>query len=177
MRIAAIVFAALLAGCATYSGEGPGIIQAGYRASDALIDIARLELDRERPIIVATVVDIDQLERSSTLGRWISENVSARFTQNRYRMIEMKFQKAVYMKRDEGELMLTREIRDIAAAHQAQAVVVGTYSRARSAVLVNLKLVQPESNIVLGAVDYALSMSPDVCSLVYRDWRDCPSDW
>lgn len=177
--LAGIALAAgLAAGCVTIdSAPGAGIIAAGYHASDALIAIARPELDPERPIIVATVVDIDQLERSSTLGRYISESVSARFTQNRYRMVEMKFQNAVYMKRDEGELMLTREIRDIANAHRAQAVIVGTYSRASSTVLVNLKVVRPESNIVIAATDYALRMNRDVCALVYREARDCPYDW
>ena len=180
-RLAALGVAAVItSGCTTYgstSGSGNSIIAAGYQASDTLIEIARPELDPDRPIIVATVVDIDQLERSSTLGRYISESVSARFTQHRYRMVEMKFQNAVYMKRDEGEMMLTREIRDIASAHRAQAVIVGTYSRGNSTVLINLKVVQPETNIVLAAFDYALRMNRDVCALVNRNARDCPYDW
>lgn len=123
------------------------------------------------------MVDIDDLERSSTLGRFVSESVSARFTQNRYKMVEMKFQNAVYMKSGEGELMLTRQIRDIASYHQAQAVVVGTYSRASSTVFVNLKVVRPESNIVIAAHDYSLRMSKDVCIMINRDSRNCHERW
>ncbi|MDI3514316.1 MAG: hypothetical protein PWP40_1545 [Rhodocyclaceae bacterium] len=44
-------------------------------------------------------------------------------------MIEMKFRNNVYMARDQGEPMLTREIRDLANSHNAQAVVVGTYAQ------------------------------------------------
>ena len=173
--LAPLAIAAILAGCATTPGfdSGSGLIAANYAAADRLVEGARTHLDPARPIIVATVVDIDELERSSTLGRYISESVSSRFTQHRYRMIEMKLQGAVYMKKGEGELMLTRELREIATAHQAQAVIVGTYSRARNAVLVNVKLVQPESNVVLGAVDYPIAAGRDICAMLTRDAREC----
>lgn len=174
-----LAFAFILAGCAgpyarDWDAASGSLIAANYHATDALAAAARPQLDADRPIIVATVVDIDDLERSSTLGRYVSESVSARFTQNGFRMIELKFQNAVYMKTGEGELMLTRQIREIARSHQAQAVVVGTYSRALSAVLVNLKVVRPESNIVIAAQDYALPMSRDVCVLIHRDPARCP---
>lgn len=172
-RLSPAILALLLAGCAhRYADDG--LIDANYRASDALMAIAGPLLDTERPIIVATVVDIDNLERSSTLGRFVSESVSARFTQGRYRMVEMKFQNAVYMKSGEGELMLTRQLREIASVHRAQAVVVGTYSTASSVVFVNLKVVQPESNIVIAAADYSLPMTRDVCVMIRRDPLECP---
>ena len=170
-----------LAACAhpeVYESEAAAsLIAANYRAADALVSIGKPQLDPSRTIIVATVVDIDDLEKSSTLGRYVSESVSARFTQNGYRMVEMKFQNAVYMKSGEGELMLTRQIRDIATSHQAQAVVVGTYSRASSTVFVNLKVVRPESNVVVAATDYSLRMSRDICMMVTRDARFCYEKW
>ncbi len=169
--------ASLLVGCALFAeNESEALnypIVATYRAADALIGMARPQLDPEKPIIIATVVDIDNLEGSSTLGRFISESVSARFTQARYRMVEMKLQNAVYMKRDEGELMLTRQIRELAGAHQAQAVVVGTYSSGASAIFVNLKVVQPQTNVVLAAYDYSLRMTRNVCTMANRDLRRC----
>ena len=177
--VAAVLLSALLAGCAytEVAGEGSYLIAASYRATDALIAVGKPHLDPDKPIIVATIVDIDDLERSSTLGRHVSETVSARFTQQQYQMIEMKFQNSVYMKRDEGELMLTRQVREIASAHRAQAVVVGTYSRANTSVLVNLKVVRPETNIVIAAYDYTLPMTRDVCVLLFRDSRNCTERW
>lgn len=170
----------VLAGCAgpgAYEAVSTAVIGANYRAADALIAIARPGLDAGKPIIIATLVDIDDLERSSTLGRYVSESVSARFTQGGYKMVEMKFQNAVYMKRGEGELMLTRQIREIATSHQAQAVIVGTYSRASSAVFINLKVVRPESNIVIAAQDYSLRMDRDICTMITRDERACSERW
>jgi TolB-like protein len=178
-HLRSLLLALALVGCASvdvYEAEtGPALmLAANYRAADALAAIAGGQLDPERPILIATVVDIDNLEQSSTLGRFLAESVSSRFTHNRYRMVEMKLQGSVYMRRGEGELMLTRQVRDIANAHQAQAVVVGTYSRASGAVFVNLKVVKPENNIVIAAQDYSLPMSRNVCVMLNRNLHACP---
>lgn len=148
------------------------LIAANYLAANALIAKSRPHLDIDKPIIIATIVDIDNLEQSSTLGRLISEHVSARFSIANFKMVEMKFQNSVYMKRNEGELLLTREIRDIAQNHKAQAVIVGTYSKAATTVFLNLKMIRPESNIVISAQDYALSLDKDVSKLLAIPYRE-----
>ena len=134
------------------------LIPANYAAAGKLLGSLQGQLAKDQPLIVATVVNIDALDRSSTLGRVISEQVSARFTHAGYRMIEMKFRSNVYMARDQGELMLTREIRDIASSHNAQAVIVGTYAQSSEMVFVNLKVIQPETNVALAVHDYALPL-------------------
>ena len=42
-----------------------------------------------------------------------------------YRVVEVKLRSQLYMKRNEGELILTREVRDIARQHNARAIVAG----------------------------------------------------
>ena len=165
--ISALVLAA--SGCATEpvsvrkelsfaSAAANPLIPSNYAAADSLLAQVRGQLAPAQALIAATVVNIDALEQSSTLGRLISEQVSARFTLAGYRMIEMKFRNNVYMARDQGELMLTREIRELAPPHDAQAVVVGTYAQSSEMVFVNLKVIQPESNVVLAVHDYALPL-------------------
>ncbi len=132
------------------------LIAANYKAANALIAQARLSLAVEQPVIIATVVNINQLETSSAFGRLLSEHISARFSQSGFKMIEMKARKNVYMKRNEGELLLTREIKDIAAEHNAQAVVVGLYAVSTDTVFVNVKVIHPNGNQVLAAYDYAV---------------------
>ena len=134
------------------------LIPANYAAATSLLTRLQGQLADGHPLIVATVVNIDALERSSTLGRLISEQVAARFTLAGHRMIEMKFRNNVYMARDQGELMLTREIRALASSHNAQAVIVGTYAQSSDLVFVNLKVIQPETNVVLAVHDYALPL-------------------
>ena len=118
------------------------------------------------PFIIATLVNIDQLEQSSTLGRLISEQVASRMSQLGYGVLELKVRNGVYMKRNEGELILTREVRDIARQHNARAIVAGTYAESADRVFVNMKVVELDSNVVLGAVDYQLDRDALVRSLL-----------
>ena len=142
------------------------LIPANYAAASTLLDRLQGRLALDQPLIVATVVNIDALDSSSTLGRVISEQISARFTLAGMHMIEMKFRNNVYMARDQGEMMLTRELRDIASSHHAQAVIVGTYAQSSEMVFVNLKVIQPDTNIVLAAHDYVLPLDTMTSSML-----------
>jgi len=120
------------------------------------------------PFVVATLVNIDQLEQSSTLGRLISEQVASRMTQLGFSVLELKVRNGVYMKRNEGELLLTREIKEVASTHNAQAVIVGTYAESATLVHVNLKVVNPSTNVIIAAHDYALPLDKQVSSLIRK---------
>lgn len=120
------------------------------------------------PFIVATLVNIDQLEQSSTLGRLISEQVASRMTQMGFSVLELKVRNGVYMKRNEGELLLTREIKEVASTHNAQAVIVGTYAESATLVHVNLKVVNPATSMVIAAHDYALPLDKQISSLIRK---------
>lgn len=172
-EILAALFVLLLAACSstpqapTWSEaiEYPFIAR-NYAAADALVTQVAKRLNKSQPLLVATLVSIDNLDQSSTLGRTISEHISARLTQNGFRMIEMKYRSSVYIKRNQGELMLTREVKELAQAHEAQAVIVGTYARGEHYVFINLKIIEPASNTVLAAYDYSLPLDAQIKAML-----------
>lgn len=114
------------------------------------------------PLIVSTLVNIDKLDQSSTLGRLISEQLSSRISQLGQNVVEMKLRNSVFMKQNQGEFLLTREVRELASAHKAQAVVVGTYADGGDYVFVSLKLINPANSLILSSYDYALPMNRQV---------------
>ncbi|MCL7461397.1 FlgO family outer membrane protein [Pseudomonas sp. NW5] len=120
------------------------------------------------PLLVTTLVNIDDLDTSSTLGRVISEQVTSRFVQHDYRIVEMKFGKSVYMHRDQGEMVLTRAVQETASQHAAKAVVVGTYGESRNHAFISLKVVQPETSAIIAVHDYAVPLSHGI-SLMLRN--------
>lgn len=182
--LAGVASFALLSGCAnelradrppevTYEKAAKSeFVAANYQAADMLIGLLRTAPDSRSTVpengslIVGTIVNIDSLDHSSTLGRVVSEQISARFSQRGYNMVEMKFRNSVYMKRSEGELVLTREISEVAKSHSAQAVVVGSYGVSGDSVFVNVKVVQPMTNIVMAAYDYVLPLNREIRSMV-----------
>ena len=141
-------------------------VAANYRAADALALQLRGKLGDEKPLIMATLVNIDALEQTSMLGRLVSEQLSTRLAQGGMKMLEMKLRNSVYLKRGQGELMLTREIGEVASAHNAQAVVVGSYAETRDAVFINVKVIQPSTNLVLAGHDYVLAKEGTVRSML-----------
>ena len=143
------------------------MIGISYAAADALASQLERSFPAGTSIIVTTLVSINQLESSSPMGRLISEQLANRFTHLNYNVIEVKTRNQLYVKRNEGELILTREIREIAQHHKVQLIVSGTYTETPDRVFVNLKVIDWESDLIRAAFDYTLSKDPLVKSLLH----------
>lgn len=174
LRAVLLALPLMLGACATNPEDSTdytavsanAFVAANYRAADALALQLRGKLLEDKPLIMATLVNIDALEQTSMLGRLVSEQLSTRMAQGGMKMLEMKLRNSVYLKRGQGELMLTREIGDVASAHNAQAVVVGSYAETRDAVFINVKVIQPTTNLVLAGHDYVLAKEGTVRSML-----------
>ena len=112
--------------------------------------------------MVATLVQVDRLSESSRLWRIFSEQIAGRMVQRGVRVVELKLRDSVALQRDQGELLLSREVREVSQSHDAQAVVVGTYAASASALYISLKLVTPVGNTVVAAHNYAVPMDENV---------------
>jgi len=167
--------ATALTGCAGYYyGENYGptlgsmvrgsLVQASHGAADRLLQDTAL--DPRQPVLVGTLVNVDRLDESSRFGRIVSEQIAGRMTQRGMRVVELKLRDSVAMRSELGELLLSRELREVSQAHHAQAVLVGTYAVSARQVYVSLKLVLPEGNAVVAAHDYAVALDEDVRSLL-----------
>jgi TolB-like protein len=141
-------------------------VGANYQAADVLLAQLRGKLADDKPLIMATVVNIDSLEHTSMFGRLVSEQISTRLAQGGLKMLELKLRNNVYLKRNQGELMLTREVGEVAQTHNAQAVVVGSYAETRDNVFVNIKVVQPATNYILAGHDFVLAKEATVRSML-----------
>lgn len=177
--IASIAACGLLAGCIdllslksepplpVYTPAPPAdITRSSYQATDALMEQFRGAIATDAPVIVATVVDLNTLEDSSPLGRLMTEQISGRLSQSGVRVVEVKLRNQLYIRRNEGELMLSRELRDIGKRHNASVAVTGTYTDSRKRVFVNLKAIRLDDAVVLGSVDYHLERDALVRSLL-----------
>ena len=147
-------------------GSAPrtSIITANHAAVDMLLQTA--PLDREHAVLVATLVNVDRLNESSRLGRIFSEQIAGRLVQRGYPVTELKLRDSVAMQREQGELLLSRELREVSRAHDAQAVVVGTYAVSATILYVSIKLVKPDGNMVVAAHNYAVPMDDNVRALL-----------
>ena len=168
-----VLLAAALAapGCASYYyGDRGGaavrtdLLELNHQAAYHLLQAA--PLDPRRSVIVSTLVSVDRLGESSRLGRMFSEQIAGRLVQRGVRVTEVRLREQLALQPGQGELLLSRELREVSQTHDAQAVVVGTYAVSGAMVYVSLKMVNPLGNLVVAATDYAVPMDANVRSLL-----------
>lgn len=165
--LAAWAALATLSGCSSTPPPPPqtvDLISLNHKATDALLQDAALS--PEKPLLVAAFVDMDVLTESSRLGRLFSEQVTGRFAQRGYRVVELKLRDKLFMKKGQGALMLSTELNEVSQSQQAQAVVVGSYTTSGETLYVSVKLVGAKGNIVLAAYDYAVPMDNNIRGLL-----------
>jgi hypothetical protein len=182
MRPVALILtaAALAGGCAHdhyypytrgyESAEESRFIGASYKAVDRIASGSAVA--KGQPIVVATLVDIDDLERSSSFGRIVSEQIASRLAMLGYTPIELKLRGNVYVRAPQGELALSREVARVAREHRAPVVVVGTYAHAGHQIFVSLKAVAVDENRILSGYDYAVALNDNTRPLLKsaRHW-------
>lgn len=161
----------LLAGCETatvqpQAAEESNLVQSSEDAATALVNQLGPNLRPDQPLIVASFVNVDHLDESSTLGRMLAEQMASSLTRQGLPVVELKLRDSLFIQEGSGEFMLSRELQHISQSHQAQAVVVGTYAIGRQSVYVTSRLVRVADNRILAASDYRLPMDADVRALV-----------
>lgn len=132
------------------------------QAADNLLDNCQLPIDQSGPIIVTSLVDIDQMGKSSTLGRMSSEIIASRLAQHQLKVREVKMsQSDIFVSQEEGEFILSRNLREIGEKHQVQGFVVGTYAIGRYNrydvdVYISIRFVNTD-NIITCSENYVLA--------------------
>ncbi|MBF0285360.1 MAG: hypothetical protein HQL51_12985 [Magnetococcales bacterium] len=180
--MSAILLTLVLAGCAELPGMTPLVSQpvmlrnenamesditaAVYRAADAIIQGMRDPFNPRSPIIPATFVNTDDLDETSPLGRLLARQMGSRFTQRGFSVSEVKLRKNLFIRKDDGEFMMTRELKELQAGQKAQAVILGSYTIAKSRIFVSTQLVRLSDRVAVGAADFDLPMSNNVRSML-----------
>jgi TolB-like protein len=162
--------ACFLCSCATYSAEQPqpaqqsepSLFEYSYKGCELLLQRAMAPLDRNRDILVASFVNADKLEESSTFGRAIADNYITYLVTQGYKISEIKLRDNLLVKQDAGEFMLSRNLKTILLNHNVYAVVAGTYSVGANNVYVTAKIINPVDGVIIASVDYKVPMTRDV---------------
>ena len=145
------------------------LVATSHQVVDRLVDTSQQLLDRGEPILVASLVNVNDLQESSVLGRIVSEQIRSRLTQLGYVTQELRYRGSVLVRAGNGELVLSRDVKNISDVQQAQAVVAGVYAVAENNVYLTLRILRAEDGTVISSADYALPKGEDVTSLLDLD--------
>lgn len=163
-----IVLASVLVACSTNGVPHPDhrMIAAHHDAARYLIRMAGTDLQPNSRLIAASFADVNNLTSSSTFGRMASQQLVSSFVIEGYSFVEMLMRSSVYIDRREGEFLLSRDVADLSAEHNAPVVLVGTYAVGDDNVFVTARLIRTADNVIIASYDYAVPFTRDMRSLV-----------
>jgi TolB-like protein len=146
------------------------LVTVGYTIADQLADNGAQSIGPSDMLIVASFVNINNLEESSSFGRITPEQIASRFAQRGQPIIELKLrQNSIFISEGKGEFMLSRDLREISKTHNASAVVVGTYADGRDRLYVSARMVRPTDNLIIAACDYGIPMATNTMNVMLRN--------
>jgi TolB-like protein len=121
-------------------------------------------------LMVMTIADIDNLGRSTSLGRLISENLAARLSQQGYTVIEPKLHPLVNLIPYRGEFALSRNWFEKQNLRGIDIVVAGTYAVAEDKMYISLKMFNAVSRKVMSSYSYTLPLGPNTVALLQKNF-------
>lgn len=141
-----------------------------YDAADALEDNIILPLDKTKPILFSTFVNLDDLESASPFGRLFAEQAASRFSQYGYKIIELKLRSdTIHMEKKTGELALSRDIDAIALKYKSQAILTGVYCASASRLYITIKLIDAKERRILSSFDFSVRLNDDLKKLLNHE--------
>jgi len=170
----AVLAGSALAGCSTARTDAPTwaeaksdpLLAATSRATDSILGqlgaqaVAPTE-PLTHPIIVGSVQNISDLDKPAPLGRLLGEAIAARITQRGFPVVEAKLSGNLKIN-EQGQMLLSDQAREIAQAHKAQVVVVGSWTEGGKFVYVTVKAIRAEDGLALASQSFALPKEQNV---------------
>ncbi|MGK7344815.1 MAG: FlgO family outer membrane protein [Candidatus Nitrospinota bacterium M3_3B_026] len=120
----------------------------------------------DQPIVVTTFVDLNNLARSSVFGRVLAEKLLTELHLAGFTVSEIRKGRDIFIRKELGELILSRDSREILGKSRARAALAGTYVATEDSVIVNARLIDVGSPLILSSCSYNLPMTGELQKLL-----------
>ncbi len=118
------------------------------------------------PIVITTFVDLNDLGKTSVFGRMMAEKMIDEMSRQGFHVVEFRKSQDIFVRKDGGEFILTRDAADLAKATNAMAVLAGTYIGTSKTVIINARLIDIKSPRVLSTASYEIERTDEVDGLL-----------
>ena len=165
----ALCWSFLLGGCvsqlekpssdSTVFATKPGPIKPAIRnICDQLFDNAHMRFE-DTAIAVMTFVNLNDLYRTSSLGRYLSEQLITELQKKEVFVIDVRKTPGVMIREGYGEYSLSRQIEELDRSYVVEAVVVGTYTLGNDRIFINSRLLRAIDGMVLSSGSIELGLN------------------
>jgi len=143
------------------------LVHSTYVAVDQMLAQDPTLVAAGSPAVVGSISDIRDVNHSTPFGNIIADLIRSRLVQCKLPVIDMRLRSAVELDRIQGEMLLSREVRNVRHPPPVAAeVVTGTYAVASGTVFVSLKIIEEYNARILAAYDFKIPQTADVEQLL-----------
>lgn len=170
-KITAIIIILLLTGCARepdISLPAANFFGFGEEIAGQLLDNNPQGVVQGEKLILTTLVDLDNLYKTSAFGRAVTESLSTCLFRRGFQVTEIRKTPGLYIRQKEGELTLSRDAALVSPEQNATAIVTGTYSLTPDTVIINIKMISTDANTVLSVAGLEIDRNKNINSLLSR---------
>ncbi len=158
----------LAVSCVTPTNMGPhnsDQFGAGYMVSIIRDQLRHPEV-LNQPIIVTTFVDLNNLDKSSIFGRVLAEELLNELHQAGFTVSEIRKGRDIFIRKELGEMILSRNAREILGKSSARAILAGTYVATAKTIIINARLIDINSPLILSSCSYSLKMNKELQNMI-----------
>jgi len=107
--------------------------------------------DLGKGVLVCTFVELKKLSRTSSLGRYVAEQLMNEMQQRHYEVVEIRKSQAILIQEKRGEFGLSRNPTEVSQAVAAGAMLTGTYTTSKDSIVINARIIDNRSAKLLSS--------------------------
>ena len=107
--------------------------------------------DLGKGVLVCTFVELKKLTRTSSLGRYVAEQLMNELQQHHYEVVEIRKSQAILLQEKRGEFGLSRNPAEVNQMPAAGAMLTGTYTASKDSIVINARIIDNRSAKLLSA--------------------------
>ena len=107
--------------------------------------------DLGKGVLVCTFVELKKLNRTSSLGRYVAEQLMNEMQRHHYEVVEIRKSQAVMMQEKRGEFGLSRNPGEVSQNVAAGAMLTGTYTSSKDSIVINARIIDNRSAKLLSS--------------------------
>jgi TolB-like protein len=116
------------------------------------------EYIKTKTLAILSIVDIENLKKTSDLGKRISENLIYEMQTAGYKVLDYKATNSITIDNN-GEYLFSRAIKDLKKQRRVTYALSGTYTRYRDSLSINCRIIDITTSIVVATANLSIPKS------------------
>jgi len=164
-----VLLITILSGCGIFGYhdvKDEDLVEVSYDSVDELREKLTRTIPQNSLILVSTLLNVDDLYKTSSFGRIVSNQIASAFHNSGYRIIGMEMPIDLFAMEKGGTLKLSDETKEMLKPYNATVIVGGVYAPGKKNAYVSLRIIDLYTKNIISSIDFSVPMGPDARKLL-----------